>query len=314
MTTLDLFSVGSWTIFDHLIRVPWLPGDGETLPIDVPEDGSATVHFGDCSANVAAAAAALGLSTGLGMVVGDDFVSSGYERHLTSLGVDLSGVEVRRGAASGHSYNVFDHANHGFCLSDLGVAKDQSGWSPPLAEAGRARAVVASEMFSGYTLACLEHARRLGALTAINGMVASAGPLTSRFLAAVDVLFLSRSEATDLQQSLGVIGIPDLLEFGPRTVVVTRGSEGSAWYSAGAETTVPAFPASRFVDSTGAGDSFVAGSMFGLLSGFDAAAAGRLGACVASFVVEAWGCQSNLPNLPSLRERYEAHLGQEAPF
>jgi len=314
VTALDLFAVGSWTIFDHLIRVRRLPEDGETLPIDAPEGGTPTAQFGDCSANVAAAAAALGLSTGLGMVVGDDFVSSGYERHLTSLGVDLSGVEVRPGAASGHSYNIFDHANHGFCLSDLGVARDQAGWTPPLAEAGRARAVVACEMFSGYTLACLEHARERGALTAINGMVASAGPLTGRFLAACDVLFLSRSEASDLQDALGAASIPEVLGFGPRTVVVTRGSEGSVWYSAGAETAVPAFPAGRFVDSTGAGDSFVAGSLFGLLAGFDAAAAGRVGACVASFVVAAWGCQTNLPALPALRERYEAHIGQEAPF
>lgn len=314
MTGLDLFAVGSWTIFDHLIRVPRLPGDGETLPIDAPDDGTPTVQFGDCSANVAAAAAALGLSAGLGMVVGDDFVSSGYERHLISLGVDLSGVEVRPGAASGHSYNIFDHANHGFCLSDLGVARDQTGWKPPLTEASRARAVVACEMFSSYTLAGLEHARQCGALTAINGMVASAGPLTSRFLAAADVLFLSRSEAADLQDALGATRISEVLGFGPRTVVVTRGSEGSLWYSAGAETAVPAFPTAHFVDSTGAGDSFVAGSLFGLLAGYDAAVAGRVGACVASFVVEAWGCQTNLPNLPALRERYQAHLEQEAPF
>ena len=79
MTTLDLFSIGSWTLFDHLLRMERLPRDGETVPLDMPDTELNAVHFGDCSANIAAAAGQLGLRAGLGMVVGEDFETSGYD-------------------------------------------------------------------------------------------------------------------------------------------------------------------------------------------------------------------------------------------
>ena len=37
MTALDLFSIGSWTLFDHLLRMERLPRDGETVPLDMPD-------------------------------------------------------------------------------------------------------------------------------------------------------------------------------------------------------------------------------------------------------------------------------------
>ena len=142
MTSVDLFSIGSWTLFDHLLRTARLPRDGETVPLDMPDSELNAVHFGDCSANIAAAAGRLGISAGLGMVVGEDFETSGYRQHLTNLGVELAGVEVRSGARSGHSYNVFDYENHGFCLSHLGVAAVQDDWTPPLPLIDAARVLV----------------------------------------------------------------------------------------------------------------------------------------------------------------------------
>ena len=44
-------------------------------------------------------------------------------------------------------------------------------------------ALVVSEMFSGYTLAAIEFARGAGMLTAINGMVATAGETDFELLA-----------------------------------------------------------------------------------------------------------------------------------
>ena len=302
MTALDLFSIGSWTLFDHLLRVERLPRDGETVPLDMPGSELNVVHFGDCSANIAAAAGRLGLRAGLGMVVGDDFETSGYRQHLTNLGVDLAGVEVRSGARSGHSYNVFDYENHGFCLSHLGVAAVQDDWTPPLTLIDGARALVVSEMFSPYTLAAIENARGQGRMTAINGMVASAGACAERFLAAADMLFLSRGEAKDLQAALGVADAAGLLTRGPELVVVTQGSAGSLWYTRAGTARVPPVPAARFVDSTGAGDAFVAGALFGLLAGLDGPQAGRCAAVEASFVVETWGCQTNLPSPGDLRQ------------
>ena len=93
---------------------------------------------------------------------------------------------------------------------------------------------------------------------------------------------------------------------------VERGDERAIdreGHDAGGVTRIPAVATSAFVDSTGAGDSFVAGALFGLLRGMDTAEAGRVAATVASFVVEAWGCQTNLPGEDQMRERYRAAFG-----
>lgn len=311
MKELELFSIGSWTIFDHLLRMKALPKDGETVPLDMPMEEVEAIHFGDCSANIAAVAGALGMRAGLGMVVGDDFESSGYADHLRKHGVDLTGTEVVAGARSGHSFNFFDAANGGFCVSHLGVAEKQDDWKAPLTEIQRAQAVVISEMFSIYTLEAIEHARKTGALTAINGMVATAGDLTGRFLAATDVLFLSRGEADALMSALSVETPAGILHHGPNLVIVTRGSHGSSWYSAAGEEKMPSVAPEVFVDSTGAGDSFVAATLCGLVRGLDHADAARLGATVASFIIEKWGCQSNMPSLAQASDRFASSFGRK---
>ncbi len=309
--TLDLFSIGSWTIFDHLLRMQRLPNEGETLPLDMPIAELGRVHFGDCSANIAAVAARLGARTGLGMVVGDDFVTSGYAAHLAALGVDLTGTEIIPGARSGHSFNMFDAENRGFCVSHLAIAERQEGWRPPFGQVDRARALVVSEAFSPYTLAAIEHARAAGKLTAINGMVATAGADAPRFLAACDLLFLSRGESAALVAALGCGDPAGILAHGPSLVVVTGGDTGSRWFTETGETRIAAIPAARFVDSTGAGDAFVAGALVGWLQGWDIAETGSFAASVASFVVEAWGCQTNLPSFDAAEARGRAARGQE---
>ena len=314
MKELELFSIGSWSIFDHLLRMKKLPREGETVSLDMPLKEVEAIHFGDCSANIAAAAGALGLRVGLGMVVGDDFHSSGYAEHLARIGVDLAGVQIVEGAGSGHSFNFLDASNGGFCVSHLGVAEKQDDWQTPLGEIERASAVVISEMFSLYTLRAIEHGRRTGALTAINGMVATAGDLALRFLSATDVLFLSRGEADALMQALKVNSPAEILAYGPRLVIVTMGSLGSVWHCAKGAQNMAAVRPEAFVDSTGAGDSFVAGSLSGLIHGLSDQDAAAIGATVASFIIEKWGCQTNLPDRARLSERYQANFGRTLPL
>ncbi|QIG47846.1 hypothetical protein G5V57_09000 [Nordella sp. HKS 07] len=308
MSGLELFSIGSWSIFDHLLRMQRLPAEGETVALDMPIAEMERIHFGDCSANIAAVAARLGIRTGLGMVVGDDFDTSGYAAHLRQLGVDLAGVEIRGGTRSGHSFNFFDAENRSFCVSHLGVAECQDDWRIPEVAIASAKALVVSEKFSHYTLGAIESAKRAGRLTAINGMVATAGQSASRFLAAADILILSRGEAADLIDRLSFSSASALLDLGPRLVVVTEGSNGSRWYQAQGEIRLPAVKTEHFVDSTGAGDSFAASVVCGLVRGWPVEQTGKFAATVASFVVEAWGCQTNLPDMDQVAERYRNHF------
>lgn len=309
---IDLLSAGSWAIFDHLAQLERYPLEGQTLRITSDLDPLLNPRYGDCSANVAAVAARLGLRTGLAMVVGDDFITSGYADHLMALGVDLGGVEVREGESSGHNYLFFDADAKGFCLSHLGIARQQEGWRVPLAQVDRARAVVVSEMFSPYTLGLLDAARQRGRLTAINGMVASAGVAAVEFLRSADILFIAASELRDLLMHLGLERPEALLGLGLERMFVTHGSRGSVTWGADGLHAVPAVAVERVIDTTGAGDAFVAGTLAGLLKGMPADEAASVGAASASFVIEAWGAQTRLPSWDEMMARRESHIAPES--
>lgn len=313
MTDLDLLSVGSWTIFDYILRAEHYPEEGETVALDMPSKLIHTKFFGDCSANLGAAAASLGVKVGLGMVVGDDFNASGYRAHLLELGIDLTGVDVRAGEDSGYSYNVSDPKGRSVCFSHLGIAANQDHWEPPFAQIERSRAVVVSEKFCAYTLDTLRHARKLGKTTAINGMVGTANELAPDFLALADILFISQSEAQALMRLLDLPTMRDLLGTGPKMVVVTSGTRGSQWLlEDGEDFFCDSVPAAVVTDSTGAGDSFAGAAMAMLLKGRSPREASEYAATMASFVVEKWGCQTNLVGLDRIDQRRHTFFETEA--
>lgn len=307
---LDLVSIGSWTIFDHIYRMSRYPEKGATVTLDMPIDQLNKIYFGDCSANVAAVSAKLGLRVGLGMVVGEDFVTSGYRDHLERLGVDLSGVEVIESEKSGHSYLYFDSNGDGFCLSHLGIAQNQQGWTVPEQIIRVSRAVVVNEQFSEYTLSAIRLARSIGITTAINGMVGTAGMNARAFLEQADLLFIARDELTDLLSYLELTDVEALHEWGPELIFVTLGQEGSRLYDQGNQYDIDIVPASTVVDTTGAGDAYVGGTLAAILKGYTPQQAGLLGSATASHVVEDWGCQTRLPSWSEVIGRLNIHRGE----
>lgn len=303
MKSFDLFSIGSWTIFDHIFKLSQYPGPGDTVTLDMPIERLNQIHFGDCSANVAAMAARLGVRVGLGMVVGDDFVTSGYQSHLEAIGVALTGVKVIAGEQSGHSYIYFDATGDGFCISHLGLALDQSTWEIPKTEIASSRALVVNEKFSSYTLKAIQLARASGATTVINGMVATAGSDARSFLEHTDILFIAEGELKQLLILLDIHHVRELQALGPQKIFVTRGEKGSSIFADGLTHDVDIVEASKIVDTTGAGDAYVGAAMAAILKGASDVEAARIGASASSFVVETWGCQTNLPTLDVVMER-----------
>lgn len=105
----------------------------------------------------------------------------------------------------------------------------------------------------------------------------------------VDYLKVGRDEAS-------ILDLPRLRR--SCTILLTDGARGCTIFSANAEQHVPAFPA-REVDPTGAGDCFVAGFAVGLLRGWLAERAARLGNWCGARAVEATGIPM-LEQLPVL--------------
>lgn len=86
-------------------------------------------------------------------------------------------------------------------------------------------------------------------------------------------------------------------------LITTLGDQGSIVHGATVRTVGIATP-STVADPTGAGDAYRAGLLKGILCGFDAVHAARLGATCASFCVEYQGTQEHSFSLAEFNQRY----------
>jgi adenosine kinase len=96
-------------------------------------------------------------------------------------------------------------------------------------------------------------------------------------------------------------------------VVTTRGRHGSRLSTRDGTVEVPAAPAARVVDPTGAGDAYRSGLLAGLLRGLDLERAGRIASVAASYVIEQTGTVEHRYSLDDLAARYELAYGEPAP-
>jgi ribokinase len=92
-------------------------------------------------------------------------------------------------------------------------------------------------------------------------------------------------------------------------IVVTYDSKGSTIYTNEGEFEIPVVSV-KAVDPTGAGDAYRAGFLLALTRGYSLPTCGKIGSTVASFVVQARGCQTNLPTWEEMKTRYEANFGK----
>lgn len=118
----------------------------------------------------------------------------------------------------------------------------------------------------------------------------------SELIARSEVVFLSLREISALVQGMNYErGAEALLTVGARIVCVTLGERGCYLASRTGETQLlEAYP-TKVVDTTGAGDAFAAGFLYGLLQGKSIRECGRLGNLVASYCIRDYGCRKGLP-------------------
>src|SRR6266699_4896042 len=107
----------------------------------------------------------------------------------------------------------------------------------------------------------------------------------------VDLVFANEAELHSLYQTSDFDTALAQLRSDARLAVVTRGEKGCVVAAKDGVTAVPAFPIENMVDTTGAGDLFAAGFLFGLVRNAGYENAGRLGALAAAEIIQHIGAR-----------------------
>ena len=105
----------------------------------------------------------------------------------------------------------------------------------------------------------------------------------------VDILLANEAELTALFETDDFDAAARALRGRARLAGITRGEQGSVILSGDELHAVPAVPVQKVVDTTGAGDQYAAGFLFGLAKGRPLDVCGRLGSLAAAEVISHYG-------------------------
>jgi sugar/nucleoside kinase (ribokinase family) len=275
--------------------------------------GPAQIVSGGCAANTASGVASFGGRAAFIGKVKDDTLGSIFAQNIHAFGVDFETSPAKAGPATARSFimvtpdgertmNTYLGACQGLGPDDVSEEMVQASaytylegylWDPPLAKvafrkaarvahaAGRKVALTLSDAF------CVDRYRE--EFTEL---------LRSNL---VDVLFANEHELKSLFATESLESAVAALRATGALGVVTRGAAGAMTVTRDETVAVPAFPVERLVDTTGAGDLFAAGFLFGLARGRPEKECLKLGALAAAEVIQHLGARPER----SLRELVE---------
>jgi sugar/nucleoside kinase (ribokinase family) len=263
--------------------------------------GEAQEIAGGSAANTMAGLASLG---GKGLFVGkvkQDRLGERFAESLDTLGVRYSTPMAEAGPATACCMIVVTPDGHRSMNTYLGASRELTP-----SDIDEAEIAAASVLYiEGYlwdapeAKAAIEKA--IGIVKGAGGRVAftlsdpfCVGRWRAEFFALlqrIDILFANEEEAKALFE------VQDfdlaLQEFGgwPGIAALTRSEKGCVIARGGELHVLDAVPVSQVIDTTGAGDQFAAGFLYGLTHGKDLATSGRLGALAAAEVISHYGAR-----------------------
>jgi len=266
------------------------PVDGTSNPADCE------VTVGGVARNVATNLALLGIPVRLVTTVGNDPAGSQVVESLraANVGTDLVYVSADRSTAEyvavvGPDGDLVLGVAHMDIYETLTPKRLEPDWSG-IADAAL---VFADCNLPSETLCELIRRRQSGEfLLAIDAVSV---PKVSRLpgsLDGVDLLFVNLDEANELLRSGAADRLDDVVDAalavqqrGAATVVVTNGKGNVAIASPAGSDTQPVLAATP-VDTTGAGDATIAGTLFGLLAGRNVTESLQTGLLMAALTIE----------------------------
>jgi fructokinase len=285
---------------------------GEALTDVVTSPEGTSEYPGGSPANVAYGLGRLGINTGLLTAIGDDDRGAAIERHLHSAGVTLlpGSYSLGRTASATATLTTDGSASYDFDIS-WALEPVAPAYVPKVLHTGSIATFLAPGADAVKSL--LQQCRHECTITydpnirpALLGSHAEAKSIFEDLVHLTDVVKLSDEDAQwlyprkDLDDTAAHI-----LGLGAGLAVITKGSQGSLLATAATQLNIPSVE-SKVADTIGAGDSYMAALILGLLArGTDGLAPalleqlGRTASMAAAITVRRPG--ANPPTLEELR-------------
>lgn len=324
MANLEVIGLGALNM-DYLYRVDRIVEDGETV-VD-----EAVSTPGGSAANTIYGLARLGTGTGFVGAVGDDTDGKTLIQDFQAAGVETRHIAIKRGFRSGSVLCLTEKVGKRSLYVNPGANSQLTGDDIDISYLNQAKILhVASFVSDEQFRLTQEVLARLNASVKLSfapGMLYTArGPeaLVS-ILERAHVIFLNQTELQQLTGEESVTTGVARLQQGCQIVVVTLGQgetlkRGKVHRAVNAiayirdasdECVVERVQIANVADTTGAGDAFATGFVYGLLKGKGLEVCGRLGNTVAQFCIAKMGARAGLPALNQLAQRYYILYGQE---
>jgi adenosine kinase len=265
--------------------------------------GPAIEVSGGSAANTIVGVASLGARAAYVGKVKDDQIGKLYVHDIRAAGVAFDTPAAKDGSATGCSYILVTPDGERTMNTYLGAAQDLSPADIDPAEIAASRIVYlegylwdpknAKEAF--VKAAKIAHeSRRKVALTLSDSFCVDR--YRDEFLSlmrngTVDIVFANEAELHSLYTTSDFDTALKQLRNDVNLGVVTRSEKGCMVVSPEDAVAAPAFPVAEVVDTTGAGDLFAAGFLFGLSRDLPYKQCGQLGALAAAEVIQHIGAR-----------------------
>jgi sugar/nucleoside kinase (ribokinase family) len=265
--------------------------------------GPATEISGGSAANTIAGVASFGARAAFVGKVRDDQLGHVFGHDIKAANVAFDTPVAKSGAATARSYILVSPDGERTMNTFLGAAQALSPADIDDAQIAASSIVYlegylwdpkdAKQAFLKASKIAHDHKRTV-ALTLSDAFCV--GRYRDEFLnliksKTVDLVFANEAELKSLYQTEDFEKA--LLQLGSDAglAVVTRSEQGCVVTTKDKVTAVPAFPVKQVVDTTGAGDLFAAGFLFGTVRGLTHEQSGRLGALAAAEVIQHIGAR-----------------------
>ncbi len=267
--------------------------------------GPAIEISGGSAANTIAGVASFGgRAAFIGTVADDDFGKI-FSHDIRSIGVAFNAPAVANGAPTSRSLILVTPDGERTMNTFLGISTSFTEAQLDL-EMIRAASILYLEGYlfdepqakAAFRLAlnAAKNAGRKTALTLSDGFCVDRhrGEFLELIRSGIDILFANESEIKSLYQTDSFEVAAENARKDAKLAVLTRSGKGSEIHSGEQSISISPFPVEKVVDTTGAGDLYAAGFLFGYARGLDLEISGKLASLAASEIISHIGARPSV--------------------